>query len=197
MRDSLTGNNYVDFKQRYEGTYGFLVHKNKKLLVYLRRVDNVRCTFTDETGTDLYANVDSGIEFEFIPCKRGVHNIKDDVVCISRVAATQYKRGVSKGNTSITSVSSYRTLPLDFNIMQDVFNSKYDVVKRYEQWKKDKSIPVALNTHFCLSGDSVRFYDQNIGYMDGDVFMVNPLVYQEFSDCLSRLNIVAEVKTYG
>ena len=191
MRDSLKESNVADFRQRYRDCYGmYLTKNNEQKLVYISGVDEERVRFRDASGVDFFANVNANVEFEFLPLTRGLHNIQDDVVLLSRVPAQQYKRGISDGNTSILSMSRRRNMGVSFDLLEQVFSVKHDVKARYKQWKVDHT-PVALSKHFCLVDDAIYFNDVVVGSIRGNplVAKVNETILQEFNDALRRNDV--------
>lgn len=119
MLDSLTLDNFRDFSQRYQGTYGWLLNeaKNGKVLVYIRKVEENRVTFMDITGRDFHANAGQQVTFEFLPVTRGWFYSEDGKMCLlSRKPARQWHRGICPANTNIAVVSLDRLRGIDYGL---------------------------------------------------------------------------------
>lgn len=194
MLDSLTSYNAADFRQRYQGTFGLYPTSKGKILVLVRKVDSKRVMFTDAENTEYFANVDAGVSFEFLPVARGWHNGKKGAVMLQRVPARQWQRGISESNT-------VALLPPEHNkgglkLVSPSFDTLDCVVNPYplpyainEKLTKTRD-SVAISKHFCLSGDSLYFFDKIIGSCEGSSIHVtySPII-QELSDTIRRSSL--------
>lgn len=81
MIDTPTHKNLSDFKQRYQGVMGWLNpdKPESKCAVYVSSVTTSKVAFRDEKNNEYYANVNTGVQFEFLPTQRAWYNTKKSV----------------------------------------------------------------------------------------------------------------------
>lgn len=180
-----------DFRQRYRHSFGFLLRDNIKTLVYISDVTSSRVTFDTQQGPGFYVNMDSKVEFEFLPITRGwFFTTTYGWVLLERTPARQYCRGISSSNTSARMVDGsgrLLSIPLTLDILADVFVKK----------------PVApqgtsLNHVFLLLAGRVWFYSTLIGTVDhaANIIKLNsPLAKQEIVDFSRRAGVSYTVET--
>jgi hypothetical protein len=104
MFEKFTSANAADFRQRYEGTYGFYRdEKGKRLLTQLSYIRENVCVFIDSRGVEykLFPNAESDLGFDFIPPRSTFYNTADGAMLVERIAARQFQRGLSPKNTAI------------------------------------------------------------------------------------------------
>lgn len=194
MKDTLTSRNHQDFRARYQGTYGYYVNPDnaQKVPVYVANCNQHKVTFQDIEGRDLFANVDTGIEFEFIPLDRGFfQTINGKVYYLQRVPARQWKRGICYDNTQVHELTN--------NLRSDVPNlleviAKLRPIDCAESWYLfNGKVPVALSKHFAISTEGrLYFYNKSIGTVDhktDTIKLVNDMLQQELTDLFRRNNI--------
>ena len=193
----------ADFKQRYEGTIGWLHRGGKKHLVLVTQVTGVRVTFTDKDGTEYFANDNAeGVEFEFLPVTRGWKNGLHSAWYMHRRPAKQYQRGMSSGNTEVFKLSkngaALQKALVDLSAIDEVsVYSSTDPLDIFKDSAKRK-VPygVAINRHFAVVPNGpVYFYDRLIGSVnDGRVHLGYKNLQQELSDVIRRGNIPLEIQ---
>lgn len=197
MKDSLTSNNYRDFRQRYEGVFGFFSPEGKKpLLVCLFSVEESKVNFIDVLGVSYHVNVDSGIPFDFLPVERKVVNIaNDDILYACRKPARQWQRGVCSANTSITSLCfSNRRLGFGFNLVAAVWDTTVPYTKAIDEFLTGVRKNVALDSRFSIIGEKVYLYNTSIGSYANNTLQIIPLFKQEVSDTVFRNNLKFKVE---
>ena len=198
MKDSLTSNNYQDFRQRYEGTFGFLIKPNdhKKLLVQLVSVNSEQVDFLDKNGHYYNVVCDSGVPFEFIPVDRRVVNLqRGRTVFACRKPARQWKRGVCADNTVFVNIETGKTLSVGFDLIESVYSQdETSYVDYYQQYKSGKRFSVALSDKFCVFDGNLFLYNTKVGSLKDDVAKVSTLFRQELSDVCKRNNLPITVE---
>lgn len=160
MFEKFTSEDAHDFRQRYQGTYGWFKRKDKKLLVKLTTVDSDGfgekvVHFADKDGVPYTLRADSADEsvgFEFIPPKTLYHNTSDGVAyLLTRVPARQYLRGICDRNTRIRSVGG-NIVPIDFFSLLLLYDGKVTPLEAMETAFENSKKDVKKEHSFALSG---------------------------------------------
>lgn len=192
MKDTLTQNNYEDFRRRYSGTYGFLESKEiPRKFVYLTGVDHSAVYFTDNTRQNFHINADAGIFFEFIPVNRGWFKARDDnLYYLQRVPARQWQRGICPANTQMFQMTAIGpgVVSLSYTRLESVFNCKdpYEIT----QAMLDRNLFVLSKQFAVCPTGALYWYLQAIGtYNKGIISLEIPEVQQELSDIIRRRNL--------
>lgn len=197
----------ANFKQRYQGTYGFFRKGDNKVLVRLEsiRTGDVRAQVDfvdkDDNAYHLYSDSeDSSIGFEFLPPKSSYHNTTTGTFLVKRVPAKQYQRGICERNTSIRTVNN-RGVTVGFESLLALYNDKVDHLQRYEQVVspeyKGEEKTFAISNQFAISLEEETIYC--LGTSIGEARLrYNKLVIRlndsslwrtEIHDCLTRTGI--------
>ena len=168
MFEKFTSQDAADFRQRYQGTYGFFKQGDKKILVRLERINSERgqksVEFVDKDSTKymLYADSDDpSIGFEFLPPKIAYHNTKGrGTYLLKRIPHRQYLRGICDRNTAIATVLG-SMVPVDFTFLGLLFGEKASVNEAFyealtNKGKKERSF--ALSSQFAISLDKGMIY---------------------------------------
>jgi hypothetical protein len=155
MFEKFLSANVGDFKQRYEGTFGFYRdEKGKKMLAQLTEIGNHTCTFSDVRGLEYHLNVDAekDIGFVFLPPKSGYFNTEQGAHLVQRIAARQFQRGVSSKNISITLLNAGGQLPqrVGFPILEKVYEKIVSVKDAVSGYNRGDVPSFALNNQFAL-----------------------------------------------
>lgn len=202
MTESPSTSNIADFRQRYSGVYGWLNPKDKRSPVYVKKVDAIRVTFTDVSGAEYYANVNAGVDFEFLPVDKAWHRNPKGMFLVSRIPARQWKRGVCADNTSIREVvettlyNSLATVSWNeavFAIM--MYPTNY--VKEVDHLLAGRNTSAPLSRHFAVVGKEVWFFNLRVGTYNSvskTITLENSMLYQELVDLCHRNNYPIEVK---
>lgn len=198
-----TGSNIGDFKQRYQGVVGFLRPKDKApTLVFVYNVSSSRVTFKDQNNHEYYANVDSGVEFEFIPTQRAWYNTSKGTFYLQRVPARQWRRGICPDNTAfqqlyddMMGLSEEDWKNVAFLVMGNTVSYKEGVIN----YLNGQQRTCALSKHFAMGPSRVYFCNLFVGQRDGSKIILKEeygMLYQELSDVCKRNNyaITVEVK---
>lgn len=196
MKDTLTNSNAGDFRQRYQGTYGWFNHNvEKPLLVQLTDVNASRCIFVDKRGVDYRVNSDTGIPFEFFPLDRRVANYKDTVLYSTRKPERQWHRGACDANTAIVDLNTGKAVPVDFDTIEALYSPPVNFAEFAEEFKAGKRKAAAISDKFVLRGKFVYIFDRPIGLVNGMKVTVNKLFLQELKDVNHRnkLGLTVEV----
>lgn len=194
MREEYKANEWRDFKQRYEGTYGWYeTDSGKKVLVLLTEVTDKELRFIDKSENSYTAIPDKGNTFQFLPIERGVHNITGDIIYCERIPARQWRRGLHISNTRMTSLLSNKHRAPDFGILEQIFEQKDDSLLR--AFQKNGTGSAALNSTFSIVGKAVKCYSINIGtFLKGKITLDNPLFHQEICDVVRDLQLPITVE---
>lgn len=199
MIASLTGANANDFKQRYQGVIGWLRHKElPPRAVYVHHVSSAKVTFRDEQDNEFYSNVDSGVEFEFVPTQRAWYNTTDGLYYVQRIPARMWKRGICSENTQfrVGTRNGMTPLPLGADWRQVAFSvmsrclSNEDAIAAFLTRKTEM---VALSKVFAVLGESLYFFDLHVGKIvkDKSLLRLNQafsMLEQELRDTIKRNN---------
>lgn len=187
MKEEFKSDFWSDFRQRYQGTYGWFEKDNhEKLLVYLRQVDEDRLSFQDKDGFKFTANADQGNTFTFIPVVRGCFNYGENgVVVTRRLPARMWKRGVCDENTSIFSLDKQRALSVTFPTLEGVFGNKPNTA--FARFKQTLTGNAAIDNVFSVVGDGLYLYENRIGeYANREFTLTSDLFQQEVNDLVNR-----------
>jgi hypothetical protein len=195
----------ADFRQRYEGTFGFFRNQDgKKMLVQLTQVREDQCNFIGDNGQDYLIKPDAPgeIGFEFAPPKAAFYNGDKRAILVERIAARQFQRGISSRNTQIAQLrptGGWDALPINFETLQKIFMKAVAPKDAFAAWATRESI--ALSPQFAVSIRTANAYvfDKKIGtYQRTDrhfAFKLDePDLWRvELVDTLKALDCTAEV----
>jgi len=189
MLDTLTPFNRDDFNQRYNKSFGWYVcpTTQKKLLVYVKRVDRDRVSFLSDSG-EYFAYAGTDVFFEFLPITRGWFTTRSLPILLQRVPAKQFCRGISEQNTSVSSFlpdGRLTEVELTLDKLQDVFTP---VAKpSFAAFLDHPEKGFVINPFFTLHGFALYFYGAVIGTRkDQSITLTNFLVKQELEDAIRR-----------
>lgn len=192
MLDSYTHENMRDFGPRYADTYGFLVKPDQtKQLVYISENDRNAVYFRcQDDGLQFHANIDSGVQFEFIQVDRGFFTGSDgNIYFMCRVPARQWKRGIGRNNTSLKLLTEngLTNQKLSLHLLSLIFNRKQSYL--YDDLLPTQNF-IALSKHFAMTTKKVYFFETEIGTVDhqSQVISVDSeyKVTQELNDVIRR-----------
>jgi hypothetical protein len=199
MLATLTTVNAGDFKQRYQGVFGYLLVESKRTLVYIHQVSGTKVTFRDKDGTEYFAMANAPVTFEFQPVMRGMVNTPEGVHLLVRVPARQYKRGICTENTrayTMNNNGTWRMATFDFNeVVFNVLSSTISYKEAADLWFNKKIKAVALSPRFGITPrNEVLFHDIVIGTVTDDTILLKKtIVFQELSDLINRNNYPLKV----
>lgn len=182
MFEKFTAMDADRFRQRYQGTFGYFVKGEEKMLSQITeiRVNDGRpyVEFVDNKGLPYKLYSDSpneGVGFRFLPPKFQYYNTKEGrPLLIDRIAAKQYSRGICSKNTSVTRMTGDR-LPVDFGTLEKLFGETVSVKESLKAALALEDVPsagIALSPQFAVkipSGD-LKCFNVVIGtskYKDG------------------------------
>jgi len=192
MIDSPTRENLRDFRQRYEGSFGWLERDDgSKQLVIVSSVGDrgVKFKLSDKDDMGYTAFVDGGSRFHFTQVPRGWFNRPDGVAFfLTRNPQRQWSRGITPANTTKFVLAS-RLLNdhLTFADVEACFNPRY-VFSDYENGVG------ALSRMFAMNKTHVYLYNRIIGTRKGRVLEVEEMFSQELQDTVSRNTFEFEVR---
>ena len=145
--------NAEDIGRYYRNTYVKFKEMGDKLF-FIRRVDAYSVQGCDEDGTEfeLFLNDEHPYEVDYILPRKSFFQLGKRAALLQRIPAKQYQRGISNGNTAITSLNAdggvakhevgFETLKQFVNKQQ--YLSLDDAIKN-----KDRNISVVLNPRFA------------------------------------------------
>ncbi len=190
MRDTLTTNNFRDFRQRYEGTIGFFHNDLRKILVRMTSVSDRKASFEDSKGNEFFAYTDSGVEFEFIPVDKGFYNTFAGAVLLQRVPERQWHRGISPTNTQAAFLYKDTFLPkaVDIDLISDIFEDAVSIDKAMGDFLSGKLPSLALSKHFAVTNNNFYFYNKVVGTVSKtrEIKLSSNAIEQEVQDLLRR-----------
>lgn len=192
MKTTLVGREYVDFRKRFAGVFGFLSMENQEpLLVQVMDVNVNRVLFVDANNSEYSAKADAGVAFEFLPVDRKVVNTDKTVLYMCRKPARQWQRGVCAANTSILDVVSGRNLEVSFKTVAPMWGINKNYATQLNEYLMGTRKSLAISDRFSIVGDKVFLFDVPIGRKGElqNVFKIVNLFKQEFSDCVQRKNL--------
>ena len=136
MFEKFTSIESPNFRQRYQGTFGFFRKGEKKILVQLNSIttgdSRALVDFSDRNGIKykLYSDSDdASVGFEFIPPKCQYHDTTEGTFLVKRIAAKQYLRGICDRNTSIRTVNG-NARTVGFDILHAIYDNGVDHVDK-------------------------------------------------------------------
>lgn len=203
MFEKFTTENADNFRQRYEGTFGFYRdgETNKRILTKLNYIRNDYCGFVDSRGVEykLYPNSEKDIGFEFIPPRSDYYNTVDGAVLVKRVAARQFQRGLSSKNTAIYQLESrgLDAARVDFPMLNKIYLNPVAIRDAFA--KKDSLPSVAISKQLALTEHTVYLFEKQIGTyaQKGTHFafkLEEPDLWRtEINDALKSLHCTVEV----
>jgi hypothetical protein len=178
MFEKFLSENIENFRQRYEGTFGFYrADGNKRLLVKLTAVSVSTCNFTDASGTTYNVDPDhpDDVGFEFLPPKSQWYNTPEGAVFTQRVASRQFQRGVTSKTLEIHLLRDQALYPMSVNFknLQPIYESPTtprDALKKF-----GPKCSLAISGQFALDRGLVFLLKEPIGgyERDGSAFKFN------------------------
>lgn len=185
-----------DFRQRYEGVYGFYPKSNgEEVLVYVSSVDDREMKFTDSKGASYTAYADQGVTFKFIPLNRKLFIYKKELILASRVPARQWQRGICQGNTRMQYVSMMLSdLPISFSTVEAYLAADKELYKEFSTKLLTASSGV-LSPLIGWTCGELYVTNQKVGNIRTDhVEVTNEFFIQEIRDCFRDLEIQVPIK---
>jgi hypothetical protein len=161
--------NAQDFRQRYEGTYGFYRdEKGKRMLAQLTGITEDVCLFVDARGLEYRLNVDAekDIGFEFLPPRSGYFNTKRGAMLVKRIAARQFQRGVTGKNVTILLLiaASLQLQRMGFSLLESVYEKNVSAKEALAMFQSLETPSVAISSSFGLDNAGVVWVlDEAIG----------------------------------
>jgi len=186
MIELFTSNGARDFRQRYEGTVGWVIGESgKKTLVNVESVRDRQVLLKDVFGFDYSVSPNGATQFEFQQVEAGWYPYKDSAAYLYRVPARQYQRGISANNTAILTFDSRGRLSpinVDLAALAEIFSGS-----------KSKFV---WNKNFCLSPTNILYvHKTEIGKLgtDGSIILSSDLFLQEALDVVRRNSLPYKV----
>lgn len=191
MIEEFTSRGSRDFRQRYEGTYGFYIHPETKrrMLVLISEVRDDALRFTDEKRMDYSPNADRGFEFEFIPLEKKLFNFGEQICCIRRIPARQFQRGVCRANTLITSLSVENTqVGLSFAAVAAAYaDEKRNTPEMVAEYVAGKRKQLLVSPMFAFIGKKLYLYETPVAVVKDKTLLVEePIFRQEVADMVEK-----------
>jgi hypothetical protein len=157
MFEKFLSTNSRDFRQRYEGTWGFYRdEKKKRMLAQLVSITENVCNFVDSRGVQYRLNIDAekDIGFEFLPPRSGYFNTDKGAFLVQRVAARQFQRGISERNVTVAVLISggHLNQRVDFTTLGKVYENTVPYKDAREAFEKKATPSWALSPQFALDG---------------------------------------------
>lgn len=201
MFEKFLSGNADNFRQRYEGTYGFYRDASGKRI--LARIDVVgqTCSFIDSKGVTYTLNPDTQTEigFLFLPPKAEYHNTRYGAMYVQKIAQRQWQRGICQRNTAIYQLrgGTFSIRPVDFANLSAIYEdeSAPSFKEAFRKFKNGEGTSVAISRQFALCTNAVYLFTEVIGYYsfldNGDVNIVlkdSSLWKTELADAFRELD---------
>ena len=173
-----------DFRQRYEGTYGWSTNdEGQETIVAINGVNSERCYFVDENETTYYARPDQGIKFKFIPVDRKVFMHNNNVCTATRIPARQWQRGICASNTAFVRILNRRTFDVNFQTLLSYLAPTERITSLYSVG--------CIDNKFAIPGNKTLYiYDKPIGKISSEdtVVLDDYMFLQELLDAFRDNN---------
>lgn len=182
-----------DFRQRYQGSFGFYkTDSGKQLLVLMTNVADNVAMFVDDKKAVYRAYADEGVEFEFIPVKKRLFVQDDRLMLILRRPARMWARGVNEANTTIRYVPG-GTTQLNFErVKAALVDEPPPFLEMFRNWTEKKRKSLLLSDQFGMDAVTLFLYGEPIGEfkeLTKELVVKTPLFQQEVKDVLARREI--------
>lgn len=173
-----------DFRQRYEGTIGWVITPSKReLLVVVENVNDRRVILRDVMGFDYTITANSGVAFKFQQIQAGWYPYKDSAAYMWRVPASRnWQRGISSNNTRIVQLDDHgraSDLPVDLTTLAELLVGTQS--------------PCVLSSNFYLAPSGSLFvHREKIGVLDkatGNIKLNSEMFVQEINDIIRRKSL--------
>lgn len=199
MLEEFNSRGSRDFRQRYEGCYGFFKppQAEHKLMVLLRGIQEDRLSFLDENGISMEAVADRGHVFEFIPVQRKLFLYNNRLHYISRRPARQWQRGISDNNTQVRDITRGEFVSVNFKRLQAALDDGPPKLSTLEKYCKEKVAAFLISQHFGVSDEQVFLYNTVIGTFDKEtstITLTEPVFKQELSDAIREAKFPLKVE---
>lgn len=166
MFEKFLSENIENFRQRYEGTFGFYRDGgNRRLLVKLTEIAGNQCNFVDARGVTYNVRPDhpNEVGFEFLPPKSMWYNTEYGAMFAQRIASRQFQRGVTAKTLSIVLLHKGELVDrrVDFPNLSAMYEGKNSPKDSLEGLSKGRSL--ALSGQFAVDTGIVYLLRERIG----------------------------------
>ena len=199
MKAKLTRFNAHDFRQRHQGTFGFITTPTgRRELVHVTDVNEHQLTFKDFDGFDYTAQSDADVEFEFLPVERKWHNSIDRCFFTFRHPARQWQRGICPANTILYRLDKgLSQRDVSFDTLHEIFPDRA-LTKDEVSARLGRNTPTAISNAFAVgSAGTLFFFDRSVGNFSAksrEVFLSSmPIIKQEVVDAFRNIGLSVEV----
>lgn len=180
--------NWEDISRYYRNTYVKFKETGDRLF-FIRRVDNYAVTGTDEDGTEfeLYLNDEHPYEVDYILPRKSYFQVGKRATMLARIPAKQYQRGISNGNTMLTSLNKNGGIAkheIGFEILKQFVTKQTYWTLEEAVKNKGRNTSIALSPRFAYVPDiNTIFVDQRaiatVDKKDKTVTMALPIFRNE------------------
>lgn len=194
MFEKFTRQDAGDFRQRYQGTYGYFRRGTKKTLVRLDKVDidNNVVIFVDIDGLtyDIQADAsDDSIGFDFLPPKMAYHNTPAGTYLLRRVPQRQFSRGLSERNITIKTLNG-QAVEVNFHSLRDVFERPLQILQAFHRalalktGVRERSFAISPQFGISLDHNALFCFNDHIGNVtvSSEVGIATPSVAVKLQD---------------
>lgn len=166
MFEKFLSENIENFRQRYEGTYGFYRDGgNRRLLVKLTEIAGNQCNFVDARGITYNVRPDhpNEVGFEFLPPKSMWYNTEYGAMMAQRTASRQFQRGVTSKTLDIVLLHKGTLVPrrVDFQNLSAMYEGKLSSKEALAGLSEGRSM--ALSGQFAVDHGVVFLLRERIG----------------------------------
>lgn len=184
MKAEFTGLGSRDFRQRYNGSWGWYTvpESGKRMLVLMDLVSDHEARFRDQKNNRYMAYADTGVVFEFIPVTKRLFIHNSRLLLQTRVPAHMWSRGINLQNTQQLDVAA--------NVPQAIGFDSIVSAMEPEGYKEVGNIKL-LNNVFGIVGTFVYVYDKYIGEWNPNtncITLKDNMFIQELTDLVRKLN---------
>jgi hypothetical protein len=204
MWEKFTSDNAGDFRQRYQGTFGFFRKDNAPpVLAKLTFVEHI-VGFVDKRGQtyEVFPDRPGEIGFEFLPPRAGWTNAMEGAFYTERVAQRQFSRGVCERNTRIYQLveKGFATQPINFNTLEKVYEIKADNLAAWNLFVAGAIPSYSISREFAMTKERVFVYSAECGTVKSlsatkvVVALEDDALFRtELSDAFRKIGVTLEV----
>lgn len=202
MFEKFLSANVENFRQRYEGTFGFYKDGGKnRLLVKLTGISAQSCDFVDARGVTFSIRPDhpDNVGFEFLPPKSQWYNTKAGATYTQRIAHRQFQRGVTTKTLEAFLLKNGQLAQrqINFPTLSDVYENSMSPKDAVKQLDEDKSF--ALSGQFAMGSGAILLLKETIGTYsrsggDFKIKLNEPDLWRvEISDAIKAVGCTADI----
>lgn len=184
-----------DFRQRYQGSYGWYTDKatQKRTFVLMTDVQEMIVNFIDENENKYQVVADTGVMFDFVPVQKKLFVYKKELMYIRRRPQRQWARGINLQNTRLCSVlKPGGDVALSFPRMVASMQPHGDVKDNITKLANNEINVASLTNQFGVVDGKLYLYDNLVGEFAHDlqqIRVLEPMFKQEIVDLMMKNSV--------